>query len=56
MAGLLKRSRLTAFVLTLALGLSVLPGLAAPLLGDGLAKALPGVNVVLADDCENGGG
>ena len=56
MAGLLKRSRLAGFVLVLALGLTILPGLVAPLLGDELASWLPGTDVVLADNDQGSGG
>ncbi len=56
MASLLQRARLTGFALALDLGLTVLPGLVSPLLSDELANALPGVDVVLADNSQTSGG
>lgn len=56
MASLLRRTRLTGFTLLLALGLTVLPGLVTPLLGDELASWLPGTDVVLADGSQGSGG
>ena len=56
MTGLLRRTRLTGLALALALGLTVLPGLVAPLLGAELANVLPGVNVALADNDQGSGG
>ncbi len=56
MASLIQRARLTGFALALAFGLTVLPGLMAPLLGDELASWLPGTDVVLANEPSGGGG
>jgi hypothetical protein len=56
MAGLLKRTRLAGIALVLTLGLTVLPGLVTPLLGDELASWLPGTDVVLADGSQGSGG
>jgi hypothetical protein len=56
MAGLLKHTRLAGIALVLTLGLTVLPGLVTPLLGDELASWLPGTDVVLADGSQGSGG
>ena len=56
MATLFKRSRMAALALALALGLTVLPSLVAPMLGNELASILPGTDVVLADSNQGSGG
>ncbi len=52
MASLLTHSRLTGLALALALGLTMVPGLVAPLLTDWL----PGVDIALADHSQGSGG
>ena len=56
MTSLWHNSRRTWLALMLALSLTVLPGLVAPLLGDEVARVLPGPNVALADNDQGSGG
>lgn len=55
MASLLQRTRMTGLALALALGLTVLPGLVAPLLGDELSSTFPIVHDALAEHQDGGG-
>ncbi len=56
MTSLLTHSRLTGLALALALGLTMVPGLIAPLLTDEFADWLPGVDIALADHSQGSGG
>lgn len=56
MASLQKRSRHLWIALCLVVGLTVLPAITAPLIGDELANWIPGVDVVLADESAGAGG
>ena len=56
MASLQKRSRRLWMALCLVVGLTVLPAITTPLVGDELTNRIPGVDVVLAEDSAGGGG
>jgi len=56
MASLVRRPRLAGLALVLALALTVLPGLIAPLVSNELASWLPGTDVVFADEPQDGSG
>lgn len=56
MTSLWHNSRRTGLALMLALSLTVLSGLVAPLLGDKVARVLPGPDIVLADNDQGSGG
>lgn len=56
MASLIRRRRLAGLALALALALTILPRLVAPLVSNELASWLPGTTEVLADESADGSG
>ncbi len=56
MASLQKRSHRLWMALCLVVGLTILPAITTPLVGDELSNWIPGVNIVLADESEGGSG
>jgi hypothetical protein len=56
MASLQKRSRRLWMALCMVIGLTVLPTITAPLVGDELASWIPGSTAVYAEESAGGGG
>ncbi len=56
MTSLQKRTYHLWLALCLVVGLTILPAITAPLIGDELANWLPGTTAVYAEESHNGGG